>query len=116
MNRLTKLILSFFDLLEAEGRSFRSQTQAVFRGLIILFFAGVFLTAAALMACYGIFISLVCAIGAPAAAAVTTIVLAALGLICLNRGLAQDRRQDDKIAPPEASGEADVKGGSHDEK
>ena len=94
MNRLTNLILSFFELIEAEGRLFRNQTQTMLRGIVILFFAGVLLSSAALMACYGIFLYLISLMGAPAAALLTALLLAILGLLCIKSGLNQEKRQD----------------------
>ncbi len=93
MNRITNLILSFFDLLEAEGRSFRTHTERAVRGILILFFGGVLLTSAALFAGYGFFnfLAYVLGLGVPESSLAVALLLGGGGYALIRRGLAEER-------------------------
>lgn len=96
MNRLTELVLSFFDLLEAEGREFRGQAQAVLRGAMMLFFGGVLLTAGALAAGYALYLALACLLGRPAAAFVVALLLGAAGMTLISKSSSPDKGRGDE--------------------
>ncbi len=99
MNRITNLILSFFDLIEAEGRSFRIQTERMLRGIMVLFFGGVLLTAALLAAVFGLYTMLVFFLGVSGAAFAAALILATCGMALIKKGLATEHRQN--AAQPE---------------
>ena len=44
MNRLTERVISFFELVEAEGRELREQAQGDLRGAAMFFFGGIALS------------------------------------------------------------------------
>ena len=85
MSRLTELVLSFFDLMEAEGRERREQAQIVTRGAIMLFFGGVLLTAGLLAAGYALYLTLARLLGAPAAAFIVALLLGAAGMTLISK-------------------------------
>ncbi|MDO4560314.1 MAG: hypothetical protein Q4C86_05120 [bacterium] len=96
MNRLTELVLSFFDLLEAEGREFRGQAQAVLRGAMMLFFGGVLLTAGTLAAGYALYLALACLLGRPAAAFAVALLLCAAGMTLISKSSSPDKGRGDE--------------------
>ena len=90
MNRLTGLVLSFFDVLEAEGRQFRSGALSVIRGTLILFFGLAFLFAGALAAGYALYLVLSLMIGRPGAAFVIALMLCAAGSLLIKKSQPDD--------------------------
>ena len=40
MNRITNAVLSFFELVEAEGRELRTQAEIMAKRVLLLFFGG----------------------------------------------------------------------------
>ncbi|MCC8058736.1 phage holin family protein [Cloacibacillus sp.] len=80
MNRLTELVISFFELVEAEGRELRVQAQDVLRGAAMFFFGGVLLSAGVLTAVYALYLMLASRLGRPAAALIAALLLGAVGV------------------------------------
>ncbi|MCD8163546.1 MAG: hypothetical protein LUE09_08970 [Synergistaceae bacterium] len=80
MNRLTELVISFFELVEAEGRELRVQAQDVLRGASMFFFGGVLLSAGVLTAVYALYLTLASRLGRPAAALIAALLLGAVGV------------------------------------
>lgn len=80
MNRLTELVISFFELVEAEGRELRVQAQDVLRGAAMFFFGGVLLSAGVLTAVYALYLTLASRLGRPAAAFIAALLLGAVGV------------------------------------
>ncbi|MCD7876039.1 MAG: phage holin family protein [Cloacibacillus porcorum] len=79
MNRLTELVISFFELVEAEGRELREQAQGVLRGAAMFFFGGALLSAGVLTAVYALYLTLASRLGRPAAALIAALLLGAVG-------------------------------------
>ena len=104
MNRLTELVLSFLDLMEAEGRELRGQAQAVLRGAIMLFFGGALLTAGTLAAGYALYLALARLIGPPAAAFAVALLLGAAGMTLISKSSSPDKGRGDE---PHAEAEND---------
>lgn len=117
MNRITNLIFSFLDLIEAEGRDFRIQTEMMLRGIMVLFFGGVLITSSVLLLGFGFFylLAYVFCLGVPAASFIVAILLGGGGAALIMRGLASERRQN-AAAPlpvqPEAAKEVQTDGNS----
>lgn len=96
MNRITNLIFSFLDLIQAEGRDFRIQTERMLRGIMVIFFGGVLLTSAALLAGFGFFylLAYVLCLGVPSAAFIVALLLCAAGFALVMQGISSERRQN----------------------
>ncbi len=90
MNRITTAVLSFFELVEAEGRELRSQTEILAKRVLLLFFSGLLLFAAALAGGFAFYAAVAPKLGRPAAALIAAAMLAAPGLYTLSKGLAKD--------------------------
>lgn len=90
MNRITNAVLSFFELVEAEGRELRSQAEILAKRVLLLFFSALLLFAAALAGGFAFYAAVAPRLGRPAAALLAAALLAALGLYALSKGLAQD--------------------------
>ena len=87
MNRLTVAVLSLIELLEAEGREFRSQAEAAARRVLFQFFGVLCFFAAALSAAFAFFVFAAPIIGRAAAAAVIAAALAAAGHFLMRRSM-----------------------------
>ena len=91
MNRITNAVLSFFELVEAEGRELRSQTEILAKRVLLLFFGGLLLFAAALAGGFAFYAAVAPRLGRSAAALLAAALLAATGLYALSKGLAKER-------------------------
>ena len=91
MNRITNAVLSFFELVEAEGRELRAQTEIMAKRVLLLFFGGLLLFAAALAGGFAFYAAVAPRLGRPAAALLAAALLAAPGLYALSKGLAKER-------------------------
>lgn len=86
MEIFANLIVSFFDLLEAEGRKFKEKSVLVIEGFLIMFFGvslvifGVFALGAAL------YIWLSCYIGKPVSALLVAVLFLGTGIWLLSKG------------------------------
>lgn len=101
MNRITNAVISFFELVEAEGRELRSQAEVLAKRVLLLFFSGLLLFAAALAGGFAFYAAVAPRLGRPAAALLAAVLLAAPGLYALSKGLAVERG----AAPKPRSGE-----------
>lgn len=90
MNRITNAVLSFFELVEAEGRELRSQTEILVKRALLLFIGALLLFAAALAGGFAFYAAAAPRLGCPAAALLAAAMLAAPGLYALFKGLAKD--------------------------
>ena len=91
MNRNSEIARSFFELVEAEGRELRSQTEILAKRVLLLFFGGLLLFAAALAGGFAFYAAVAPRLGRPAAALLSAALLAAPGLYALSKGLAKER-------------------------
>lgn len=89
MNRITNVVLSFFELVEAEGRELRSQTETLARRILLMFFGGLLIFAAVLLVGFAFYAALAPRLGRPAAATSAAVVLAVPGVYALFKGLAK---------------------------
>lgn len=94
MNRLTVAVISLIELLEAEGREFRSQAEASVRRLLFLFFGALCFFAAAISAAFAFFIFAAPVIGRAPAAAVVAAAYAAAGYFLIRRSLHSPGKSD----------------------
>ena len=91
MNRITNAVLSFFELVEAEGRELRAQTEIMAKRVLLLFFGGLLLFAAALAGGFA-FLRRRRAEARPSCGrAARTRDLVSPGLYALSKGLAKER-------------------------
>lgn len=107
MNRLTVAVLSLIELLEAEGREFRSQAEAAARRLLFLFFAALCFFAAALAAVFAFFVFASPIIGRAASAAIVAASLAVVGYCLMRRSLPSVAKSE--VDPEKAKESDDVK-------
>ena len=91
MNRITNAVLSFFELVEAEGRELRSQAEIVAKRVLLMFFGGLLLFSAALAGGFAFYAAVAPRLGRPAAALIVAVLLAAPGIYALSKGLAKGR-------------------------
>ena len=89
MNRITNAVLSFFELVEAEGRELRSQADIIAKRVLLMFFGGLLLFAAALAGGFAFYAAVAPRLGRPAAALIAAALLAAPGIYALSKGLAK---------------------------
>ncbi|MCR5335898.1 MAG: phage holin family protein [Synergistes sp.] len=108
MNKLTELALSFFDVIEAEGREFSRGASRLIRSALFLFFGLAFLFAASLTAGYALYLLLSLFIGAPSAAFVVALLLCAAGVMLLRSASPEDNRKMEEPGPaPETPEESE---------
>ena len=86
MEALAKAVVSFLELLEAEGRVFRQRSVAVFECFLLMFFGAACVFFGAIAAGGAVYMWLKLHIGAPASAAVIAVVFVALGLKMVSFG------------------------------
>lgn len=79
VQKITKAIISFFDLLEAEGRNLRKSTVAVVEGLIVVFFAVALIFAGAVVALVSLYLWLGEYVGRAGSAAIVSVIFLILG-------------------------------------
>lgn len=89
-SKLTEAVISFCDLVEAEGRELRRGVASALKSASLFFFGLLFLTASALALCTALFIFLSKYIGCAASALVTACPLALAGLFMLKASAAKD--------------------------
>lgn len=113
MNRLTELALSFFEVIEAEGREFGRGAQRVVRSALFLFFGLAFLFAASLTAGYALYLLLSLFIGRPSAAFVVAFLLSVSGVLLLKSASPKDndRPEPGPEPPEENNGDAEKPAG-----
>ncbi|MDO5114473.1 MAG: hypothetical protein Q4D58_00110 [Synergistaceae bacterium] len=99
MNRLSRVIVSFFDLIEAEGRELRLQTAIAVRGMMLFFFGGLLVVAAFIAAGCALYIELSELLGPSLAALAAAVFFAAAGGFLISRGAARS------VVRPEAESE-----------
>lgn len=95
MNSLSRAVLSFFELLEAEGREFRTKAEASVRSLMAFFFAGLLLVAAAIFAGFAFYTALLPLTGRPLAALAAALLFAAAGIFLMRRSCEFDEETKD---------------------
>lgn len=110
MNRLTELALSFFEVIEAEGREFGRGAGRLIRSALFLFFGLAFLFAASLTAGYALYLLLSLFIGAPSAAFVVALLLCAAGAVLLKsaRPELKDREEPASVPAPSEGNDSDA--------
>lgn len=105
MNRLTELALSFFEVIEAEGREFGRGAGRLIRSALFLFFGLAFLFAASLTAGYALYLLLSLFIGAPSAAFVVALLLSAAGAVLLLKSAGHELKDSEQSASVPAPSE-----------
>lgn len=86
MEIISKAILSFFDIVEAEGRVFREKAIVVMEGVIMMWLGVALILIAILAAGGAIYMWLRCYIGAPASALAVAVLFAVCGALVLSKG------------------------------
>lgn len=86
MEIISKAVLSFFDLVEAEGRTLRDRAVVVMEGVVMIWFGATLILMALLAAGFSLYMLLNCWIGGPASAAIVAIVFAGCGFLVLAKG------------------------------
>lgn len=81
VQKITKAIISFFDLLEAEGRDLRKSTVAVVEGLIVVFFAMAMIFVGAVVALLSLYLWLGEYVGRAGSAAIVAALFLMLGVV-----------------------------------
>lgn len=94
MNSLSRAVLSFFELLEAEGREFKTKAEASVRSLIVFFFAGLLLVVAAVFAGFAFYTALLPLTGRPLAALASALLFAVSGIFLMRRSHELDESKD----------------------
>lgn len=79
VQKITKAIISFFDLLEAEGRNLRESTVAVVEGLIVVFFGMALIFVGAVVALVSLYLWLGEYVGRAGSAAIVAVLFLILG-------------------------------------
>lgn len=118
VQKITKAIISFFDLLEAEGRNLRQSTVAVVEGLIVVFFSMALIFVGAVVALVALYLWLGEYAGKAGSAAIVAVLFFILGAAIFAkahsgavnaRSLFSGERKTDgretSSAPPEDSGQ-----------
>lgn len=96
METITNAVLSFFELAEAEGRSLKDASVAVFSRMLMLFFGGALLFVAAVIGGWAAYMYLEVFIGSLGAAATVACVFALTGIILMAGG----RHKPEKVHEP----------------
>lgn len=91
MGTITGALMSFFDLVEAEGRTLREKTIIVIEGILIMCFGVLLIFVGAIAAGCALYMLLRCYIGGPAAAGVVAVLLAVPGFLILSKGRSTSR-------------------------
>lgn len=85
VQKITKAIISFFDLLEAEGRNLRQSTVAVVEGLIVVFFAMALIFVGAVVALVSLYLWLGEYVGKAGSAAIVAVLFLILGIAVFSK-------------------------------
>lgn len=85
MQKITKVIISFFDLLEAEGRNLRQSTVVVVEGLIVVFFAIALIFVGAVVALLSLYMWLGEYVGRVGSAAIVAALFLILGVVAFTK-------------------------------
>lgn len=86
MEIISKAVLSFFELVEAEGRTFRDRAVVVMEGVVMVWFGAALILLALVAAGFSLYMLLNCYIGGPASAAVVAAAFAGCGFWLLAKG------------------------------
>jgi hypothetical protein len=94
METIAKAVVSFLELLEAEGRTLKQKTIALFGSFILMLTGGLLMVIAAAVASYALYIYLSAKYGVIAAALIVAAMLAVIGLLLRCKGSASDAKKE----------------------
>ena len=97
METIAKAVVSFLELLEAEGRTLKQKTLALFISFIMMLMGGLLVVVAFAVASYALYVYLSAKYGVITAALIVAAVLTVIGLLLICKGSASDTKETAKI-------------------
>lgn len=110
VQNISKAIISFFDLLEAEGRNLKKSTVAVVEGLIVVFFAMALIFVGAVVALISLYLWLGQYIGRAGSAAIVAVLFFIIGSVALAKahsGFTGGEKDESQVTAPAEGGGQD---------